>query len=61
MVVTFSFSAFTCNELLAECLVGRVADDFVTSVCCFNSCLVSFLEVVIMGIFKCAFVTTEVQ
>ncbi len=61
VVVTFLFSAFTCNELLAERLVGHVADNFVTSVCCFNSCLVSFLEVVIMGIFECAFVITEVQ
>ncbi len=58
MVVSFSF---TGNELLAKCLASCVAGNLATSACCFNSCLVSLLEVIMAGIFECAFVTTEVS
>ncbi len=60
MVGDSSFVAFAHNELLAKCLAGRVAGLNPTSVCCFDSCLVSGLEVVITGIFKCVLIITEV-
>ncbi len=60
MVGDFLFDAFACNELLAECLASHVAGFNPTSACCFDSCLVSGLEVIMVGIFECALITTEV-
>ncbi len=53
-------NAFTRNELLAKHLTGCVDRSNPTSARCFNSCLVSGLEVIIVGIFKCMWITTEV-
>ncbi len=62
MVGNSLFVAFTCNELLAECLAGHVAGFNPILACCFDSCLISGLEVIVIitGIFECALITTEV-
>ncbi len=58
MVGDLLFNAFSCNGVLAECLAGNLTT---TACCTVDSCLVSGLEVIIMGIFECALITTEVQ
>ncbi len=60
MVGDSSSIAFAHNELLAGHLASHFAGFNPTLVCCFDSCLVSGLEVVIAGIFECMLITTEV-
>ncbi len=57
MVGALSFTAFACDELLAECLVG-----WIVPTSCFDSSFVLFLVVKSQaGIFECVFTATEVQ
>ncbi len=54
--------AFTRDELLAECLASCAVLGAAAPAACFDSSLVSFLVVKSQaGIFKCIFLTTEVQ
>ncbi len=57
MVGDLLFDAFTHDGLLAECLASSLT---IAVRCTGDSCLVSSLEVVVMGIFKCAIFTTNV-
>ncbi len=56
MVGDLSFNAFTCDGLLAEHLAGSLTT---VAHCTIDSCLVSGLEVVAVGIFECTIFTTN--
>ncbi len=56
MVGNLLSDAFTCNRLLAECLASSLT---IMACCAVDSCLVSVLEVVAVGIFECAIFTTN--
>ncbi len=57
MVGDLSFDAFTRIGLLTKRLAGSLT---IAACCTVDSCLVSGLEVVTVGIFECTLITTEV-
>ncbi len=57
MVGDLSFAAFTHDGLLAERLAGSLIT--IAASCTVDSCLVSGLEVIAMGIFECMVDTTD--
>ncbi len=57
MVGNLSFNAFTRDGLLAKRLASSLTT--ITVSCTVDSCLVSGLEVVAMGIFECSVDTTD--